>query len=85
MKNLPIEESALAHAALGCAASAAEGTGCAGGAIGAASSALLTPFIGQAVVGSGAATTAQTAVITALAALLERNRREDWACQKFRV
>jgi hypothetical protein len=33
----------LAHAALGCAASAAEGTGCAGGAIGGAASAALSP------------------------------------------
>ena len=36
---------ALAHAGLGCAASAAEGTGCAGGAIGGAVSAGLNPII----------------------------------------
>ncbi|MFP4899385.1 beta strand repeat-containing protein [Paraburkholderia sp. BR14261] len=35
----------LAHAALGCAASAAEGTGCAGGAIGGATSALIAPLV----------------------------------------
>ncbi|WP_157977930.1 putative toxin [Paraburkholderia kururiensis] len=35
----------LAHAALGCAASAAEGTGCAGGAIGGATSAVLSPWV----------------------------------------
>jgi filamentous hemagglutinin len=33
------------HAVLGCAASAAEGTGCAGGALGAATSAVVTPFV----------------------------------------
>jgi len=68
-ENLPIEESALAHAVLGCAASAVEGTGCAGGAIGGATSALVTPYIGSAVVGSGEATTEQAAIITALAGL----------------
>ncbi len=59
----------LAHAALGCAASAAEGTGCASGAIGGAVSAAATPYIGSAVVGSGTASPEQTAVITALAML----------------
>ncbi|MEI7298200.1 Tox-REase-5 domain-containing protein [Paraburkholderia tropica] len=37
-------EYVAAHAALGCAASAAEGTGCAGGAIGGATSAALSPL-----------------------------------------
>ncbi|VVD67547.1 tRNA nuclease CdiA-2 [Pandoraea iniqua] len=37
----------LAHAVLGCASSAAVGTGCAGGAIGGATSALISPWIGQ--------------------------------------
>ena len=59
----------VAHGALGCAASAAEGTGCAGGAIGGATSAALTPYIGTAVVGNGVASQAQIGVITALAAL----------------
>jgi hypothetical protein len=39
--------SSLAHALLGCASSAAVGTGCAGGAIGAATSALISPWIEQ--------------------------------------
>ncbi len=37
--------SVISHATLGCAASAAEGTGCAGGAIGGATSAVLAPMI----------------------------------------
>jgi len=59
----------LAHAGLGCALSAAEGNGCVGGAIGGAVSAAATPYIGSAVVGSGAASPEQSAVITALAML----------------
>lgn len=35
----------ISHATLGCAASAAEGTGCAGGAIGGATSAVLAPMM----------------------------------------
>ena len=59
------------HGALGCAASAAEGTGCAGGAIGGATSAALTPFIANAVLdGSTQVSPAQTAVVTALAGML---------------
>jgi filamentous hemagglutinin len=39
----------LAHAALGCASSAALGTGCAGGAVGGATSAMVTPLIRDAI------------------------------------
>jgi len=59
-----------AHSALGCAASAAEGTGCAGGAIGAASSALISPFIIQGIDPNGVAlNSGQTAVLAALSTL----------------
>ena len=60
----------LAHAALGCAASAAEGTGCAGGAIGGAESAALTPLTLDAMDPThDPLTTEQTAVVTAVAML----------------
>ncbi|PLZ00439.1 adhesin [Burkholderia sp. WAC0059] len=59
-----------AHGALGCAASAAEGTGCAGGAIGGAASAAITPFILDGVDPSGAALSpGQSALVTALSML----------------
>jgi len=49
----------LAHAALGCALSAAEGEGCAGGAIGGAASALVAPLVRDALYdGSETVTTA---------------------------
>jgi filamentous hemagglutinin len=59
-----------AHATLGCAASAAEGTGCASGAIGAAASTVVSPFVVQGLDPSEAAlNTEQTAIVAALAAL----------------
>jgi filamentous hemagglutinin len=61
----------LTHAALGCAASAAEGTGCAGGAIGGAVSALTANGIAEAVTGGqGVTNPAQLAMITAGTTLL---------------
>jgi filamentous hemagglutinin len=58
------------HAALGCAASALSGTGCAGGAIGAATSAVVSPLVILAMDPSGAPLRAdQSAVVTALAIL----------------
>jgi len=60
----------IAHAALGCAASAAEGTGCAGGAIGGATSALLTGQVLSAMDPTQAPlTTGQVAIATAIASL----------------
>ncbi|WP_199545353.1 DUF637 domain-containing protein, partial [Paraburkholderia kururiensis] len=60
----------MAHAALGCAASAAEGTGCAGGALGAATSSLVTPFALAGIDPNGAAPDiGMTAMIAAFAAL----------------
>ncbi|CAD6514517.1 filamentous hemagglutinin [Paraburkholderia sabiae] len=57
-----------AHALLGCAASAANGTGCAGGAIGAAASAALTPFAADAITGGNPKVTPdQAAAIAAFA------------------
>jgi filamentous hemagglutinin len=53
----------LAHAALGCAASAAEGTGCASGAIGGASGALINPIID----GNGNIPAAALAALTSIA------------------
>jgi filamentous hemagglutinin len=59
------------HAVLGCAASAAEGTGCAGGAIGGAVSALTANGIAEAVTGGqGVTNPAQLAMITAGTTLL---------------
>ncbi|WP_211466517.1 two-partner secretion domain-containing protein [Collimonas silvisoli] len=52
----------LAHAALGCAASTAEGTGCASGAIGGASGALINPIIDGNGNIPGAALTAITSI-----------------------
>ncbi|WP_244145940.1 DUF637 domain-containing protein [Paraburkholderia caledonica] len=61
----------LAHAALGCAASAAEGTGCAGGAIGGAVSAFSANAIATAVTGGqGVTDPSQLAMITAATTLL---------------
>jgi filamentous hemagglutinin len=58
------------HAVLGCAASAAEGTGCAGGAIGGAASAALTPFVANAVTGGDPnITPGQAAAIAGIATL----------------
>ncbi|MGF6604825.1 hypothetical protein P3T23_009581 [Paraburkholderia sp. GAS448] len=57
-----------AHAALGCAASAASGTGCAGGAIGGAVSAALTPYVASAITGGDPnVTSGQAAAIAAFA------------------
>jgi filamentous hemagglutinin len=61
----------LAHAALGCAISAAGGTGCAGGAIGGAASAAFSPDLINAMDPSGAPlTTGQQAALGAFATLL---------------
>ncbi|MCP2089637.1 UNVERIFIED_ORG: adhesin HecA-like repeat protein [Paraburkholderia sediminicola] len=58
------------HAVLGCAASAAEGNGCAGGALGAATSAVVTPFALAGIDPNGTAPDAgQTAAIAAIAML----------------
>uniref|UniRef100_UPI0018D1BD2B DUF637 domain-containing protein n=1 Tax=Ralstonia solanacearum TaxID=305 RepID=UPI0018D1BD2B len=58
------------HAALGCVASAAQGTGCAGGAIGAATSAAITPFVLAGLDPNGAPPDlGLTAAVTAIAAL----------------
>lgn len=58
------------HAILGCAASAAEGNGCAGGALGAATSAVVTPFALAGIDPNGAVPDAgQTAAIAAIAML----------------
>ncbi len=58
------------HAVLGCAASAAEGNGCAGGALGAATSAVVTPFALAGIDPDGTAPDAgQTAAIAAIAML----------------
>ncbi|WP_345817682.1 filamentous hemagglutinin N-terminal domain-containing protein (plasmid) [Paraburkholderia sp. PREW-6R] len=63
-------EYVAAHAALGCAASAAEGTGCAGGAIGGAASAAISPYvIGQLDPTGAAPTPGQAAITTAIAML----------------
>ncbi|MFM0070633.1 DUF637 domain-containing protein [Paraburkholderia sediminicola] len=60
----------LAHAALGCAASAAEGSGCAGGAIGGAASAALSPSFAQGIDPSGASLDAgQRAALAAFATI----------------
>ncbi|MHA6833707.1 two-partner secretion domain-containing protein [Ralstonia pseudosolanacearum] len=59
-----------AHAALGCVASAAQGTGCAGGAIGAATSAAITPFVLAGLDPNGAPPDlGLTTAVTAIAAL----------------
>ena len=59
------------HGALGCAASAAEGTGCAGGAIGGAASAAFSPDLITAMdPGSAPLTTGQQAALGAFATLL---------------
>ncbi|MBW0451058.1 filamentous hemagglutinin N-terminal domain-containing protein [Paraburkholderia phenoliruptrix] len=59
-----------AHAALGCASSAALGTGCAGGAIGGATSAVLSPWVISQIDPTGAPLDqGQIAAITALATL----------------
>ncbi|WP_198385193.1 DUF637 domain-containing protein, partial [Burkholderia ubonensis] len=56
------------HAALGCAASSAEGSGCVGGAIGGAASAALTPFAASAITGGNPnVTPGQAAAIAAFA------------------
>jgi filamentous hemagglutinin len=61
----------LAHAALGCASSAALGTGCAGGAIGAATSAIVSPYIVSAMDPTGVALDpSQTAALAGLSTLL---------------
>jgi len=63
--------SIAAHAALGCAGSAAAGNGCAGGAIGAAASAALTPDFIKAIDPTGAPLdVAQLAALSTLSSLL---------------
>ncbi|WP_259461464.1 filamentous hemagglutinin N-terminal domain-containing protein [Paraburkholderia fungorum] len=59
----------LAHAALGCASSAALGSGCAGGAIGGSTSALISPFLVDQAGGAANLTDADRATITAIAML----------------
>ncbi|WP_010097805.1 filamentous hemagglutinin N-terminal domain-containing protein [Burkholderia ubonensis] len=59
-----------AHAALGCAASAAGGTGCAGGAIGGATSALVAPLLVDQAGGSNNLTAGQRAAIVGVSTLL---------------
>nr|WP_157744791.1 DUF637 domain-containing protein [Pandoraea sputorum] len=59
-----------AHAVLGCASSAALGTGCAGGAIGGAVSAALTPFLVNALISEGRGlNAAQISLFGAIASL----------------
>ncbi|MGF7191633.1 hypothetical protein JOE11_004696 [Robbsia andropogonis] len=60
----------LAHAALGCAAGAASSTGCEGGAIGGATSAIVAPLLVNAAGGSANLTNTQRAEIVGLATLL---------------
>lgn len=61
----------LEHAALGCAASALSGTGCAGGAIGGAASALVTPLtLGAMDPDHNPLTIEQTAIATAISTLV---------------
>lgn len=61
----------IAHAVLGCASSAARGTGCGGGAIGAAASATLTPYVASAITGGDPNVTSdQAAAIAAFATFL---------------
>jgi len=63
-------ENILEHAVLGCAASSLSGTGCTGGAIGAATSAMLSPLAIMAMSPTGAPLTdGQAAVVTALSVL----------------
>ncbi|MFM2462363.1 colicin E5-related ribonuclease [Paraburkholderia sp. RL17-368-BIF-A] len=63
-------ENILGHAVLGCAASSLSGTGCTGGAIGAATSAMLSPLAIIAMDPTGAPLTeGQAAVVTALSVL----------------
>ena len=57
----------MTHAALGCAASAAEGTGCVGGAIGGAASALISPFLVEQAGGASNLTDQECALITSIA------------------
>ncbi len=59
-----------AHAGLGCLASAAEGTGCAGGAIGGATSALVAPFLVSEAGGAANLTDGQRAAIAGISTLL---------------
>jgi len=59
-----------AHAVLGCAASAAEGTGCAGGAIGGAASAAISPLVIGQLDPTGAPPTPEQAAITTAIAML---------------
>ncbi|TDQ86204.1 filamentous hemagglutinin N-terminal domain-containing protein [Paraburkholderia silvatlantica] len=56
-----------AHTVLGCASSAALGTGCAGGAIGGAASALISPYLVDQAGGAANLTDADRAAITAIA------------------
>jgi hypothetical protein len=60
----------LAHAALGCALSAADGTGCAGGAIGAGASAIVAPYLVQQAGGLGNLTDGQRSAIVGVSTLL---------------
>ncbi len=59
------------HAALGCALSSASGTGCVGGAIGGAASAIVAPDVIKAIDPTGVdLTTGQTALVTAISTLV---------------
>ena len=64
-------ENVAEHAILGCAASAAEGSGCAGGALGAATSSVISPFVIAGLTDPGATSlnTGQAALTTAIAML----------------
>lgn len=57
----------LAHAALGCAASAAEGSNCASGAIGGAASSIISPYLVDQAGGAAQLTIGDRAAITAIA------------------
>lgn len=59
----------LTHAVLGCAASAAEGTGCVGGAIGGATSALIAPNLVELAGGAANLTNEQRAIIVGASTL----------------
>ena len=68
--NANLVENLVAHSLLGCAASAAGGTGCAGGALGAFASAAISPDLIKAIDPSGGALTSeQKALISSMAIL----------------
>jgi filamentous hemagglutinin len=63
-------QNVVEHGVLGCVASAAEGTGCAGGAIGGAASALIAPFLVQQAGGLANLTDEQRTSIVGISTLL---------------